>query len=66
MDKEKTAGQKLSEELFSKQESCFKSFKKATEKEIVGYVDGYIDFLNNAKTEREFVQKSVALLKKNG
>ena len=66
MSKEKTKGQKLAEELMSKQESCYKSFKKSAERELDGYIGGYIDFLNTAKTEREFVKKSIELLEKNG
>ncbi len=66
MDKEKTKGQKLSEEILSQKESCYKSFGKTVENELDGYIDGYIGFLNDAKTEREFVVKSIELLEKNG
>ena len=65
-EKEKTYGQIKKEELFYKKKSAF---EVKTEKELDDariYADGYVKFLDNAKTEREAVITAIELLKAVG
>ncbi|MGE5615088.1 MAG: aminopeptidase [Bacillota bacterium] len=55
MSETKTEGQKLQEKLFYKQKNAW---EKATEEDIkkcYDFCEGYKEFLNNSKTEREFI-----------
>ena len=63
--KEKTAGQKLAEELFYKPKATADRFPEISE-ECTAFCEGYKAFMNKAKTEREFVTESVRLLEEAG
>ena len=65
-EEKKTAGQQLEEQLFAKKENAFKSFAAKHADELESYCNGYMEFLNNAKTEREFAKKAAELLQANG
>ncbi len=60
---EKTKAQELVEKLVYKSESCFKSCDKNA---AADYCEGYKKFLDNAKTEREAVKESIALIEAQG
>ncbi|MDO4295744.1 MAG: aminopeptidase [bacterium] len=64
-EKEKTAGEKLAEELFYKAENIAKKAPEQVE-EAAAFCEGYKNFLNKAKTEREFVSEAIAMLEANG
>lgn len=71
MEDKKTTGQLLEEKLLTKKKSGFKGYAKTLGEPDAGsplynYVDGYIDFMNCAKTEREFTKESAALLESRG
>ena len=58
-------GKELKEKLFAKKECGWNNVEKSEMDEIFRYADGYIDFLNKAKTEREAVDvvKEMAISK---
>ncbi len=58
-------GKELKEKLFAKKECGWNNVEKSEMDEIFRYADGYIDFLNKAKTEREAVDvvKGMAIAK---
>ena len=58
-------GKELKEKLFAKKECGWNNVEKSEMDEIFRYADGYIDFLNKAKTEREAVDvvKGMAISK---
>ena len=59
-------GKELKEKLFVKKENGWKNIDDTQMKEIFEYCDGYINFLNNAKTEREVVAYAKNLAEENG
>ncbi len=63
---EKSKGQLLSEKLSYKNENVFDMVDAKTEKEAFDYCEGYKNFLDVAKTEREAVNTAIALANKNG
>lgn len=65
MAKEKIDTKKLQESLLSERKHAF-DFTKDGAKKSISFCEGYKEFLDAAKTEREAVAKSVALLKKAG
>ena len=65
-DNEKSAGQLLSEELVYKRKSIWETTDKKTLKKIQEFSQGYIEFLNNAKTERLAVEEGIKLAKEAG
>ena len=65
-DNEKSAGQLLSEELVYKRKSIWETTDKKTLKKIQEFSQGYIDFLNNAKTERLAVEEGIKIAKEAG
>lgn len=62
----KTNGQKLKDTLFYKKQSAFDVKNAAELKEAMTYADGYRDYLDSSKTEREAVVSAIALLEKAG
>ena len=60
-EKEKTAGQQLREALLNQKKNGWDVVDEAAEKAIFDYCEGYKDFLNRSKTERDCVDAAVAL-----
>ncbi len=58
--------EELKEKLFDKKENGWKKVNDEEKKKIFEYSKGYMDFLNKAKTEREFVKNAKELADKNG
>ena len=63
---EKSKGQELLEALTYKKKNAFEEATPEKVKAIFDYCEGYKTFLDNAKTEREAVEYTVALAEKNG
>lgn len=63
---EKTAGQKLSEELTYRKKNVYEEADEARIREIYTYAEGYKAFLDAAKTEREAVRRGVAMAEAAG
>ena len=63
---EKSQTQILKEKLFRPQKNGWESLKDSDKKKIFEYSKGYMDFINEAKTERECVKKITEILDKNG
>ena len=61
-----TVSEKLKKELFSNPENGRKTASEEVLKEADSYAEGYKDFLDRAKTEREAVETAIELAKKNG
>ncbi len=66
MSETKTAGQKLKEKLFMNDKNGWEEATEAEKKVILNFSDGYIDFLNRSKTERECVKSAKEMAEKNG
>jgi len=66
MSEEKTRGQKLAEELFYKKQSGFDCWSREELDDAQKYCVGYMKYLDDAKTEREAVVASVAMLEGAG
>ncbi len=66
MSDTKTEGQKLKEKLLVENKSGWETATDAEKKKISKFCDGYIDFLNNSKTERECVKSAKMLAEENG
>ena len=66
MATKKTNVDDLKKELFYKNESCFEKMSSSEIKKGFDYCEEYKTFLDKAKTEREFVIQSIAVLEKNG
>ena len=63
---EKTKGQKMYEALSYKKQNVYENSSSEKIKAIYDYSVGYMKFLDDAKTEREAVDVTVELAKKNG
>lgn len=61
-----TVSEKLKKELFSTPENGRKTASEEVLKEADSYAEGYKDFLDRAKTEREAVETAIELAKNNG
>ena len=61
-----TVSEKLKKELFSNPENGRKTASEEVLKEADSYAEGYKDFLDRAKTEREAVETAIELAKNNG
>ncbi len=59
-------GEELKAKLFAKKEDGWKSIDESQKKEIFNLCDNYINFLNHAKTEREFIKEARKLAEENG
>ncbi len=66
MEKEKSLGQKLQDELLINRENGGILMSDETLKEVDCYCEGYKAFLDEGKTEREAVIAALTLAKKNG
>ena len=56
----------MEENLFDKKEIGWKGIRENQKEEIFRFCDGYMRFLNDAKIEREFVQKAKEVADSNG
>ena len=63
---EKTAGQQLREALLNQKKNGWDVVDETTERAIFDYCEGYKDFLNRSKTERDCVDAAVALAEAAG
>lgn len=63
---EKTKGEILKEKLFNEKKYGFETIDERQKEEIHNFCDGYIDFLNQAKTEREAAQMFQEILINSG
>ena len=61
-----TVSEKLKKELFSNPENGRQTASEEVLKEADSYAEGYKDFLDRAKTEREAVETAIELAKNNG
>ena len=61
-----SVSEKLKKELFSNPENGRKTTSEEVLKEADSYAEGYKDFLDRAKTEREAVETAIELAKNNG
>ena len=59
MAETKTEGQKLKEKLFMEDKNGWEELSEAEKKVVLKFSDGYIDFLNSSKIERECVKSAV-------
>ncbi len=64
--KEANCGKEMYEKLSYKKKNVFEEASPEKIKAIYDYCDGYMNFLDKAKTEREAVAYSISLAKKNG
>ena len=63
---EKTQGEELREKLFNNKKNGWESVSEEEGRNIFNYCDGYMKFLNEAKTEREIVKRATEIAKENG
>ena len=59
-------GEELKEKLFHQKENGWESADEMKKQKIFELSKKYIDFLNTAKTEREFIQQARKLADSNG
>ncbi len=59
-------GEQLKEKLFTKKECGWKNIDEAKKQEIFKLSDEYMAFLNESKTEREFIKNAKKLADENG
>ena len=62
----KSKGEELKEKLFNKRENGWESLNEESKKEIFNFCDGYINFLDNSKIEREAVITSKKMAEEKG
>ena len=63
---EKTIGKEMLEKLSYKKKNVYEEANAEKIKAIYDYADGYMKYLDDAKTEREAVVTSIAMAKKSG
>lgn len=56
----------MEEKLFMKKENGWNTVDTRKKEEIFNYAKGYMNFLNKAKTEREFIVEATKMAKENG
>lgn len=56
----------LQEKLINKKENGWETIDEETKKKIFEFAQGYMNFLNKAKTEREFVKETIKLAREKG
>ena len=56
----------LQEKLINKKENGWETIDEETKKKIFEFTQGYMNFLNKAKTEREFVKETIKLAREKG
>ncbi len=66
MAETKTEGQKLKEKLLMKRKNGWEDLTETERKKIIKFSDEYISFLNQGKTEREFVKIAKEMAEANG
>jgi len=66
MEDKKTEGQKLYEKLAYKSKNIWEQVSEEYKNEAFKFCDGYMDFLDAAKTEREFAEKTRILAEEKG
>lgn len=66
MAENKTEGQKLKEKLLTENKCGWETATEAEKKKINKFCEGYINFLNNGKTERECVKEAKKIAEENG
>lgn len=66
MAETKTEGQKLQETLLAKHKNGWEGLSEAEKKKIMKFSDGYMNFLNHGKTERECVKEAQKIAEENG
>ena len=57
---------KLQEKLFNEKKNGWREISNEERKKIFNFCDGYIDFLNNGKTEREIIKESKKIADERG
>ena len=62
----KSPGEALKEKLFSKKKNVFECADSTKRDEMYAYAEGYKQYLDDAKTEREAVDVSIDMLEKAG
>ena len=62
----KSAGQKLKEKILVNDKNGWLETSNSEKKEILKFSEGYINFLNHGKTERECVKQAVELAEQSG
>ena len=62
----KSTGESLKEKLFSKKKNVFECADSTKRDEMYAYAEGYKQYLDDAKTEREAVDVSIDMLEKAG
>lgn len=66
MAEAKSSGQKLKDKLFMNDKNGWEESSESEKKVILKFCDGYIDFLNKSKIERECVKSAKEIAEKNG
>ena len=56
----------LQDKLINKKENGWETIDEETKKKIFEFTQGYMNFLNKAKTEREFVKETIKLAREKG
>ncbi len=62
----KTEGQKLSEKLLNHKKNGWEEVSEPERRKIMKFSDGYIEYLNNGKIEREIIKESEEIAKAHG
>ena len=66
MAETKTEGQKLAEKLLVNKKNGWEEAQDPEKKKIMKFSEGYIEYLNNGKIEREIIQESEEIAKAHG
>jgi aspartyl aminopeptidase len=66
LEEQKTDGQQLAEKLTFKINSCWETTSEQDMAAIAEFAENYKQFIDKGKTEREFNDKCLAILKENG
>ena len=63
---EKTQGEELKERLFNTKKNGWENTSDEEKEKIFNYCQGYMDFLNRSKTEREIVKNAEQMARERG
>ena len=63
---DKTEGQKLAQKLLTHKKNGWESLQEPEKKKVMKFSDGYINYLNNGKIEREIIAESEKIAKEHG
>ena len=63
---EKTQGEELKEKLFNNKKNGWETISQEEGQKIFKYCEGYMDFLNKSKTEREIVKNAKQIAEEHG